>query len=79
MAAKVTSTSYDTLILGGIPRRSRPMSCDEDPMAVVDPRGRVRGVANLHVIDASILPTVPAANTQLPTLAVTETLVPGLR
>jgi choline dehydrogenase len=55
------------------------MGGDDDPMAVVDPHGRVRGMDNLHVIDASILPTAPAANTQLPTLAVAEMLVRGLR
>ncbi|GLZ37119.1 GMC family oxidoreductase [Actinokineospora sp. NBRC 105648] len=46
--------------------------------AVVDPEGRVRGVANLRVVDASILPTVPAANTQLPVLAVAELLAERL-
>ncbi|MFJ3786751.1 GMC family oxidoreductase [Streptomyces sp. NPDC090093] len=45
-----------------------------DPSAVVDGEGRVHGVANLRVADASVLPTVPAANTQLPVLAVAEML-----
>jgi choline dehydrogenase len=43
-----------------------------DSMAVVDGRGRVHGVAGLSVIDASIMPTVPAANTNLPTIMVAE-------
>ncbi|QMU71254.1 GMC family oxidoreductase [Streptacidiphilus sp. P02-A3a] len=46
----------------------------DDPTAVVDGEGRVRGVANLRVADASVLPTVPAANTQFPVLAVAEML-----
>jgi choline dehydrogenase len=43
-----------------------------DEAAVVDQRGRVHGVAGLSVIDASIMPTIPAANTHLPTLLVAE-------
>lgn len=43
-----------------------------DPDAVVDPVGRVHGLEGLHVVDASIMPTVPRANTNLPTLMVAE-------
>jgi choline dehydrogenase len=43
-----------------------------DASAVVDQRGRVHGVAGLWVIDASIMPTIPAANTHVPTLMVAE-------
>ena len=46
-----------------------------DPDAVVDPIGRVHGLAGLHVVDASIMPTVPRANTNLPTLMVAERIV----
>ncbi|WP_027342101.1 GMC family oxidoreductase [Hamadaea tsunoensis] len=52
---------------------------DADPDAVVDGEGRVRGIANLRVADASILPTAPAANTQLPVLAIAEQLADTLR
>ncbi|MGY4627121.1 GMC family oxidoreductase [Bradyrhizobium sp. USDA 4486] len=44
----------------------------DDPMAVVDDRLRVHGIAGLRVIDASIMPTVPSANTYAPTLMVAE-------
>jgi choline dehydrogenase-like flavoprotein len=37
-------------------------------MAVTDPQGRVRGVAGLRVVDASLFPVVPCANTNFPTL-----------
>jgi choline dehydrogenase len=50
------------------------MGPDTAADAVVDADGRVRGVANLRVVDASILPTVPAANTQLSVIAVAEML-----
>ena len=40
--------------------------------AVVDARGKVHGVEGLMVIDASIMPTIPAANVHLPTIMVAE-------
>ncbi len=40
--------------------------------AVTDPSGRVRGVAGLRVIDASIMPTPPRGNTNIPTIMVAE-------
>ena len=36
-----------------------------DPTAVVDHQGRVRGMENVLVADASIFPTIPRANTNL--------------
>ena len=43
-----------------------------DAGAVVDARGRVHGVEGLFVADASIMPTIPAANTNLPTFMLAE-------
>lgn len=43
-----------------------------DAGAVVDARARVHGVEGLFVVDASIMPTIPAANTNLPTLMLAE-------
>jgi len=48
------------------------MGADDDPMAVTDSQGRVRGVAGLRVVDASLFPAVPCANTNFPTLMTAE-------
>jgi 5-(hydroxymethyl)furfural/furfural oxidase len=48
------------------------MGAADDPMAVTDPAGRVRGVPGLRVVDASIFPVVPCANTNIPTLMTAE-------
>ena len=48
------------------------MGRNDDPMAVVDTQGRVRGVQGLRVVDASIFPVVPCANTNFPTLMTAE-------
>ena len=39
-------------------------------MAVVDRTCRVYGVRNLRVVDASIMPWLPSANTNLPTIMI---------
>jgi 5-(hydroxymethyl)furfural/furfural oxidase len=46
----------------------------DDPAVVVDPAGRVIGVSGLRVADASVMPTVPCANTNLPTIMIAEKL-----
>ena len=48
------------------------MGSDDDPMAVTNDAGRVRGLGGLRVVDASIFPVVPCANTNFPTLMVAE-------
>jgi choline dehydrogenase len=44
----------------------------EDPMAVVDSRLRVRGLAGLRVIDASVMPLVTTGNTNAPTIMIAD-------
>ncbi|HTC07676.1 MAG TPA: GMC family oxidoreductase N-terminal domain-containing protein [Acetobacteraceae bacterium] len=48
------------------------MGSADDPMAVTDPAGRVRMVDGLRVVDASIFPVVPCANTNFPVLMTAE-------
>ncbi len=48
------------------------MGAADDPMAVTDGAGRVYGVPGLRVCDSSIMPSIPRANTNMPTLMLTE-------
>jgi 5-(hydroxymethyl)furfural/furfural oxidase len=43
-----------------------------DPRTVVDPACRVLGVGSLRVVDASIIPEIPRANTNLTTIMIAE-------
>jgi choline dehydrogenase len=48
------------------------MGRSDDPLAVVDARLRVKGVAGLRVVDASVMPTITSGNTNSPTLMIAE-------
>lgn len=50
----------------------------DDPMSVVDTQGRVKGVQGLRVVDASIFPVVPCANTNFPTLMAAEKIAAAM-
>lgn len=55
------------------------MGAPDDPSVVVDPECRVRGTQGLHVIDASVMPFVPRANTHLTTVMIAERMADVLR
>jgi choline dehydrogenase len=48
------------------------MGSDDDHMAVLDPNLRVRGVEGLRVFDAAMMPRIPSAPTNGPTMAVAD-------
>jgi choline dehydrogenase-like flavoprotein len=48
------------------------MGRKDDPMAVVDERLRLIGLANVRVIDASVMPTITSGNTNSPTMMIAE-------
>jgi choline dehydrogenase len=54
------------------------MGPDPGQGAVVDARGKVYGTERLHVADASIMPAIPSANTNLPTIMVAERIADWL-
>lgn len=54
------------------PTSTCKMGPASDKMAVVDNKLRVHGIKGLRVADASIMPNVPAAHTQVPCMAIGE-------
>jgi 5-(hydroxymethyl)furfural/furfural oxidase len=67
----------DEEILGAVAPMGHPTSTcrmgrADDRQAVVDARCRVIGIDGLRVADASVMPSVPSANTNLPTIMLAE-------
>jgi choline dehydrogenase len=54
------------------PCATAPMGAPDDELAVVDQYGRIFDVEGLYVADASIMPSVPRANTNIPTIMIGE-------
>lgn len=73
--------AYISETVGGVwhPSCTCRMGPDGDKMAVTDWRGKVRGLDGLYISDASIMPTIPCANTNLPTIMMAEKIADGLK
>ncbi|MFY1616277.1 GMC family oxidoreductase [Micromonospora sp. WMMD736] len=54
------------------------MGPDSDPAAVADADGRVHGLSNVYVGDASLVPVIPRANTHLTTVALAARLAESI-
>jgi 5-(hydroxymethyl)furfural/furfural oxidase len=54
------------------------MGDPSDRMAVVDSNGKVIGAENIFVADASVMPRLPTANTNIPTIMIAEKLSDAL-
>jgi 5-(hydroxymethyl)furfural/furfural oxidase len=67
-------TDFVRLNVGGTwhPSGTCRMGRSDDPAAVTLADGRVIGVSGLRVCDASLMPAIPCANTNVPTLMITE-------
>jgi 5-(hydroxymethyl)furfural/furfural oxidase len=48
------------------------MGRESDPLAVTDSTGRLRRAAGVRVCDASVMPSIPCGNTNIPTIMVAE-------
>jgi choline dehydrogenase len=71
-AAQIEDYLRTNLATSFHPAGTCKMGPTSDPMAVVDPRLAVHGIAGLRVIDASIMPSVTSGNTNAPTMMIAE-------
>jgi choline dehydrogenase len=55
------------------------MGPDPAAGAVVDAYTRVHGLEGLRVVDASVMPEIPSANTNIPTLVLAERVADMIR
>ncbi|MDR6445234.1 GMC family oxidoreductase [Paraburkholderia sp. 22099] len=74
-------TRFVTRSVGGTwhPSGTCRMGAADDPLAVCDARGAVYGVDGLYVCDASLMPSIPCANTNVPTIMIAERIADRLR
>eukprot|EP00040_Diaphanoeca_grandis_P034175 m.210675 g.210675 ORF g.210675 m.210675 type:complete len:602 (+) comp33087_c0_seq2:97-1902(+) len=54
------------------------MGAEDDPLAVVNSKGQVYGVAGLRVVDSSIMPSVVSGNLNAPTIMMAEKLADNI-
>ena len=61
------------------PVGSCKMGVDADPMAVVDPECRVRGIDGLRVVDAAVMPDLVGANINATVIMIAEKMADIIR
>lgn len=69
LAGDIATTIFHPVGTAKMGRTSGP---GNDVLAVVDSRLKVRGVAGLRVVDASVMPLITSGNTNAPTLMIAE-------
>jgi len=72
---------YLRRVVGGVwhPCGTCRMGDPSDPMAVTDPLGSVLGTDGLSVCDASLMPTIPCANLNVPVIMMAEKMADVLK
>ena len=55
------------------------MGSAEDKMAVTDAHGKIHGMENIRVVDASLMPTLVGGNTNAPTIMMAEKISDHIR
>jgi choline dehydrogenase len=80
---RLSDTELRARILANVRTYHHPVgTCAMGPdptQAVVDARGCVYGTQRLMVADASIMPEIPSANTNLPTIMIAERIAASIR
>ncbi|MCW6512683.1 GMC family oxidoreductase [Lichenifustis flavocetrariae] len=81
LADDAALTRYVMTNVGGTwhPTCSCRMGAPDDPLAVTDAAGRVYGTDGLRVCDASLMPSIPCANTNVPTIMIAEKIADSIR
>jgi 5-(hydroxymethyl)furfural/furfural oxidase len=81
LADDAAMTEFVARNVGGTwhPSGTCRMGAAHDPLAVTDANGAVYGVEGLHVCDASLMPAIPCANTNVPTIMIAERIADALR
>src|SRR4029079_11268879 len=72
LADDATLDAYLNRAVGGVWHPVGTCRMGTDPLTVTTPRGRVHGVEALRVCDASVMPSIPCANTNLSAIMVAE-------
>ena len=62
----------EAVITGYHPGGTCRMGNPDEPLTVCDPTGRIVGVANAWIADASVMPELPRTNINLPSIVIAE-------